>query len=590
MAFATGDAYDANSSGVGPYLLEDKSRDANDSFIKSYDSANRWRAQKELEKKQKAALLDAKLADLDFKTEGIRPGSAPFFQVAKERMVNHLTESFTRGVDPTDPRFIKEYQEAQQIKKQYQVLVDADVGVNTILNETLEKVRANPDKYDIAEVTDWYRNVYNAPVMKPTTPELTRDYRVSDEPINPNDKPAADGKYYQQRFVDTKSGQESWRPITDRSYQLAQKSAVELVTDPPLPRDPTLFEIVKDELKDLKPVKTEFTPKGIFEIKEYDDTQLLKLYQTDDRVKDKIMEMYVPFADDALNPKSPTQKQSIGLMNAVSDLKNSLGAISNEDAFGVLKLREIVAKEESWKGQSAQDKEYWKQYYKSWGEGEEVAKEMNGLFWQLTQGITGQGTVYQKDKGAMKNVAMPTMLIGKFIDPDPVTGGSMKDNYILDFQWEEDASGSPLFKYKTSETEATAKMNGGDPYRTTNDFKEIRNMYGYKLGDKASKFASGYDDFARKQGFWDETTKSYDYKKMKELFTPSQPLDLDRARMLKDQYGRIDTYAGDVVGLIYQGNLQMNKTQTEAYDAFKAQANREPTKNELKKLLEKYYE
>src|SRR5688572_14970702 len=105
MAFAKGSSYDSSSAGVGPYLLEDNSRDTNDSFLKTYDTVNRWRAHKEDEKNKKAALLSAKLADLDFKTEGIRPGSAPFFQVAKERMVNHLTESFTKGIDPTDPRF-----------------------------------------------------------------------------------------------------------------------------------------------------------------------------------------------------------------------------------------------------------------------------------------------------------------------------------------------------------------------------------------------------------------------------------------------------------------------------------------------------
>lgn len=542
-------------SGAGAYILErDKPKDAVDAFLQTYETAKRWKAYDDEKKQEKVKYLDQKLADLDFKTDGVLPSSKviDYLQQGKKEMQSERTRFYQEGINPDDPTFYEAYNQSNAKKKNYEVAVDGLKGANTMVTALINDANTRPDDYNQDEVSDFIHRVYNAPVV---------------------------------------------------ATQPGEKTITDLLAEIPKPKSKSWDEVFSASIKDVKE-STEPSIEGgaVYEYKgkggvtEPERQDLIrKLFVTNPDLQDKTMSLWSDLHEQAVNGDEGAAQKVL----AVQDMAKKMNA-SPEEAYAVMLGMPKLHTEKLFKQFTPTEKAKQSAIWKNWGFGQREEEQLMADNWQLLQMLTGKGGFAYGEDGSYSYTYAPDMEIGKFADET----GKTTVNSLLDYQWDENPqTGKPIFRYRTTKS--------GDQWIETDNQKEIANIvfnnarYGMKAGAGASQFY----DWARELGIWDEKTKNIDLEKASKLFADEEAL--GESELLAGQQSilktklttggmvtsqnlakgvRTDNLANptgtDIAESIDNKEMPLTVKQRKLYNEFVAKNKRMPTNQEVLRIIE----
>lgn len=510
MAFAQGNQYESPRSGVGAYLIgRDAETSPQKAYVDAYDTVNRWRREKDAEKAIKQQYIKDNLKDLDFSTKGVLPT-----QAVKERMLDYkdqllgaTTAYGVAGQDPYSPQARAAYDEANRLKKGFQSEADLMVEVNDKVTALDAAVAANPNNWNVQEYIDFRKK------------------------------------------------------LNDASYD----EILPLMKSMPRPRSKSLNELLQSEVEKGKPTVTSGVGKqGLIqetttfgkkinpqtgEVENDDEFWLQKLSAP--QFRDATMQEIAPVYDAAemelppdTSPDYPTlkaqkdaatnEKQAVQTFVETYNKNHPDKPIDFVDGYGLLKARTYGYTQQRSEGQDA----WYKQQARVWGVGQEEAKKYGDNFWQLAKLINGSDEVYEITTDASGNRIMRTNTFltqpagvykKKITTEDGEEKYSEIPNTIIDIQRIETPQGDVTFKYKTAETNDIsddATMGIANGYRTTKDPNEVVTLISAIANTKGSgvnsgKFSRMFYDWSKNpdggEGFWEESTKSINYGKLRKL-------------------------------------------------------------------------
>jgi len=443
-------AYRATTGGVGA-VVGDDNIDVNplNAFKESYSIARHIIGDRLADDERKRAAIKSTIGDIDFSTNGIRANDAPYFQGGKNLIKDFYANAISSGVNPNDPKFIRDNLQAQNIKKSYSVMVDASIDLNKRLKEAYDNLYKNPGKWDVEKSAAQIKKFSNAPIT---------------EAINRGNEPLLVPKQWNLEewaagVFDEKKGKftPEEKVITNKKGQVVESSGFG-EWDPNMKSFPKTQEVASWELRN----NPEF--------------------------RDHVIDTY-----GALPPSVQKEYQSI----AQTATQNG-NPISAEDYYAYTLLEPFAWTKSKYKGETADVKEGAKIRAGT----AQIKKTFQSDIDRLLLLSRGDNSIFQQRDGKKLSQYFVGKTVGTYAD---ATGKEVPAKVVSIEHLGKTPEGRPIIRYKTTGTENAAGTGlvDEDGFVTTNDPNDIiYPMINSEYGKDAQQYIKAYQDRVKELGAW----------------------------------------------------------------------------------------
>lgn len=478
----SGSPFNSGGSGPGAVVLDaQRIKDPMDAFKETFSISQQLQKDKAAEEERKRANIAKMLADLDFKTDGIRSKDTKYFLEGKNNMSGVIAKMLENGSDPTNPSFLKEHNMANTMKKAYEVSVSGSQQLNNDTNNAVKQLYAKPNDYDIPASLAKINTINNADL--PTALQLSeKGFLVP--------KGWDFTKWATGVFNDKKS---PFAPGTD--VQTDKSGRVLEVQDwgkwdPEMKNVPKVQEVASWALRNEP------------DFRDYAVDQWGKLSQGQrDTFK-------------TLAAKAPT------------------GKFQAEDLFAYQLMEPFASRNETYKGYTP----YAHESAKISVGNSQIKKQVENDVDRLLLFAGGDNSLYQEIDGKKHSRYVHQQPMGQY--PDPVNGQPLPnflEDVIHDGQTPE---GRPIIKFKTTASAAEPDVYKADKdgYVTTSDpYELVKAMINSQYEKNAPLVIETFENRAKQLGAWKNGTFDPYAAKVKALSPGYELENLDEINKAREE-------------------------------------------------------